>query len=500
VANKQTDDRITAFYDGKCPMCSALMGAVRCSAKGDAFDLRDMHAERALPFARDAVEKEIHVTDRDGQTYRGALAILRIASEYPRLRMLARAGQLPLVRLLLPLGYVIVAANRRFLFGPASRILWLKVTATIVFCIGLAISAPLWIGPRTYPVAPVLGALPSSIYPADLILYAALFALAGAILVAARPQKFIGAFLGVIVVFCLLDQNRWQPWVYQYAALLAALASFSWDSDDTAGRRRSLNVARLIVAMTYVFSGLQKLNGNFVNSDFPWLVEPITAAIPWAHTPLHVFGMAAPFLQVGFGAGLLTRRYRRISLILAVSMHVFILAMFGPFGHNWNPIIWPWTAAMGAFDILLFTGKQEFSLGEIFRTGRHPCHAGMLVLFAVLPVLSFFNCWDSYLSAALYSGNLTEAILYASDVGATGLPPLVRARLIHTSPDTHVLNIQHWAVEELKVMPYPETRVYKAIAKALCDHTPYPAQLVLLVREQRLFSSRPEIGYRCRDL
>ena len=56
-------------------MCATLANAVRCSIRQDAFDLKDMHKQKSMPFARDAVEKEIHVVDRDGQTYRGAQAI-----------------------------------------------------------------------------------------------------------------------------------------------------------------------------------------------------------------------------------------------------------------------------------------------------------------------------------------------------------------------------------------------------------------------------------------
>ena len=179
-------------------------------------------------------------------------------------------------------------------------------------------------------------------------------------------------------------------------------------------------------------------------------------------------------------------------------MHAFILAMFGPFGHNWNKIIWPWTAAMMAFDLLHFTSKQEFSIREIFWT--YPYHMCVLVLFAILPFLSFFNLWDSYLSAALYSGNLTEATIYANDQGRDSLPDGVRAHLVHTSPDTNVLNIQRWAFEDLNVLPYPETRVYKQIVKGVCQETQYPADLVLFVREQRMFASKPETAYRCWDL
>jgi predicted DCC family thiol-disulfide oxidoreductase YuxK len=497
TAADKTPIQITAYYDGKCPMCSGLANSLRDSSQREAFKFRDMHSERSMPFAKDAVAKEIHVVDQDGQVYRGAQAILKIADQYPRLRPLVAIGQLPVVRPLLPIGYWVVAKNRRFLFGAASRVFWLKTMITIVFCVGLALSSHLWIGPRTYPLAPALGFLPSNDL-IDVLLYTALFALAAAILVSAKPQKFIFIFLAIILYFCLLDQTRWQPWVYQYSFLLATLALFSWDSNDVAGRKRALNIARLIVASTYFFSGLQKVNLHFINIDFPSIVEPITEVLPSAAVPLHCFGMLAPFIQIGFAVGLLTRRFRRVSLVLAVSMHVFILAMLGPFGQNWNDIIWPWTAAMAGLDILLFTSDQDFSLRDVFWTNRYPYHACVLILFAILPFLSFFNLWDSYLSSALYAGNLTEAFIYTTDRSKASIPESIRAYFVHTSPDTNVLNFQQWAVEDLNVTPYPETRVYRQIAKSVCASTPYPTDVILLVREQRLFLSKPETGYRCR--
>ena len=155
---------------------------------------------------------------------------------------------------------------------------------------------------------------------------------------------------------------------------------------------------------------------------------------------------------------------------------------------------------MAVFDLLLFTGKKEFCLREIFWTKRNPHHACVLLLFAILPLLSFFNLWDSYLSGALYSGNLTSATIYANDHGKDSLPEAIRSHFVHTSPDTNVINIQRWAFEELNVLPYPETRVYKQIAKAVCKQAAHPEGLVLLVREGRMFATVPETGYRCREL
>jgi hypothetical protein len=383
--------------------------------------------------------------------------------------------------------------------SPASRIFWLKVVVVLALCVALAMSSHLWIGPRSYPLAPVFDFLPQATHPLDDMMFAALFALAAALLVAPRPQKLIAAFLAITVVFCLLDQTRWQPWIFLYGFLLATLALFSWRSDDVAGRNRALNIARLIIAATYLFSGLQKINANFAENDFPWIVSPITGVIPAVAPALYWLGTAAPFIQVAFALGLLTRRFRPISLIAAVAMHVFILAMFGPLGLDWNNIIWPWTAAMAVLDILLFAGRPVFSWRDIVWSGGYYA-AGILVVFIGLPLLSFVNLWDSYLSAALYSGNIAEAQIYTNDVGRKSFPESAKAYLVHTSDDTYVLNVQRWAIEDLNVMPYPEVRVYRKIAREVCRHLGSSVDLVLLVREHRLFFSRPETGYRCRHL
>src|ERR1051325_6759048 len=117
---KRGKGKITAYYDGKCPMCTAGMNAVGRSSKNDQFDLRDMHCEPSLPFPREAIEKEMHVVDGNGAVFKGADAILKIIEQYPRLRMLAATGRSAPVRPCLPVGYRFVAANRRFLFGALS--------------------------------------------------------------------------------------------------------------------------------------------------------------------------------------------------------------------------------------------------------------------------------------------------------------------------------------------------------------------------------------------
>jgi hypothetical protein len=459
-----------------------------------------MHEQKSLPFEREEIAKSIHVIDPAGETHTGAAAILKIIEQYPKFRPLARVGRFPFVYPVLPVGYRLVAVNRRFLFGPAAGIFLLKTSIILAFLIGLALSPRLWLGPRSFPVTPIFAALPAWPPALNYVLFCGLFVLGISIIVSPRPRGPIGALLLIMLAFCAFDQTRWQPWIFLYGAMLATLLVFSWNTQDDAARRHALNLARLIIAATYVFSGLQKVNGNFFDNEFPWIVQPITDVAPFLKSPLYFFGMAVPFIQVGFGIGLLTRRYRRAALVLAVSMHVFILAMFGPFGLDWNNIVWPWTAAMAVFDIILFGSKEDFRLREILIPAGKAYPVLVLVLFTIAPLLSFLNLWDSYLSAALYSGNLTEAEIYASDSGLAALPGQLQRGFVHTSANTNVLNVQRWAVEDLNVMPYPETRIYKRVAKQVCDQAGQPSQIVLIVREQRMFRSAPETGYRCRDL
>ncbi|MEH2492123.1 hypothetical protein [Bradyrhizobium sp. AZCC 2230] len=380
------------------------------------------------------------------------------------------------------------------------RLFLLRLTILVAFCAGLAMSPGLWMGPRSYPQVPVWSLLPPIEGAVAAALYGALFVLAALAVIVPRARWPIAGFLAIIVAFCLADQTRWQPWVFQYSFLLAAVGLAGGGGAAPVDDLQTLNLARLVIVFTYVFSGLQKINLNFMENEFSWIITPITSLLPSMTTPLDAFGFLVPFVQVAFGIGLLTRRFRRASLAAAVGMHVFILAMFGPLGLNWNDIVWPWTAAMAVFDVLLFSSPDDFTWRDIVWNVRDLRHGAAVALFVVLPALSFFNLWDSYLSSALYSGNLTEAQIYLSDLGAASTPGNVRPYLVHTSENTNVLNLQRWAIADLNVTPYAETRVFKTIAGDLCHALRDRSQLVLVVKEQRLFFSRPEVGLRCSQL
>src|SRR6266852_9472305 len=92
----------------------------------------------------------------------------------------------------------------------------LKIALVASMFAGLALSPNLWMRGRRYPlspVAPFLGEIPPS---ADPIMYGAMLATLAAIAVVARPARWIALFTALAITMVLLDQERCQPWFYQY--------------------------------------------------------------------------------------------------------------------------------------------------------------------------------------------------------------------------------------------------------------------------------------------
>jgi len=323
-----------------------------------------------------------------------------------------------------------------------------------------------------------------------------LFGLFGILLVGAAAFRrkaaalFAAAALGLTLFFILQDLSRLQPWFYQYSFMLAALCLYGW---GRLGAEGALNACRLIMASIYFWSGLQKANASFVGEGYPWLVEPIAERLPtagWWTDALLLGAYAAPAVEAGIGLGLLVPRFRTPAIVVALSLHAFILLCLGPWGHDWNTVVWPWNVTMGAFVLILFwRSPDEPSLLAVLKLERGPWlgtafRAGALVLFAIMPILSFFGLWHSYLSSSLYSGNTKQGYLLTYD--ASGLKSM---------------SISALSLKEMNVPAYPEKRVFKNVFADRCEEVGLPEPSLLVRGTPDIFSGeRPEEVYRCDEV
>jgi hypothetical protein len=357
-----------------------------------------------------------------------------------------------------------------------SRWQFLKCTLAAAMLCGLMLSPRLWLSARSYPLVPVWDGLPTVPAPWDWLVLGVLVAALGAVVVAPRPRLAMLVFVILAGVWSLWDQTRWQPWFYQYLVMFAVLALGPAPEDPERGQG-SLNACRLIVAGMYVWSGLQKVNVLFAADIFPWLMEPVLKHLPAeCHEYLRGRGWEAAYLECAVGLGLLVWPLRQVAVVGAVVMHLLVLFSLGPWGHAWNTVVWPWNVAMMVFVVVLFGRTGQVQPWHILWPRRCLVARVALVLFGVMPLFNFFEWWDSYLSAALYSGNTPSARVYISQEVYDRLPPEVRTAYVTLRVDAtlddpcpYEVDIFNWAMEEMNVPNYPAERVSRGLARRLAE-------------------------------
>ena len=349
--------------------------------------------------------------------------------------------------------------------------------------VGLLLSYKLWLSARTFPLSPVTTALPMIPFPFDTLIFILLILLLTIIFFSNTPRKYLLVFISLLLLDCLEDQLRWQPWVYQYLLMFTVLSFFPWQLKKPGNQEEIINTFRIIIASIYIYSGIQKLNVLFLTSVWPWLATPISHLLPFIPWQiLYAVGNIIPLVETSIGIFLLIPKTRKIAVWLAIAMHLFILFSLGPLGRNWNSVVWPWNIAMIGFVWTLFWDTQKITFKDIFKRNKFAFKYVVILLFGILPILNLFNLYDSYLSDALYSGNTSSAYMVLGK-------------------DHHQLDFNTWALSELNVPVYPADRIFLNIGRKVCAELSASgdSKLVILDKANIGGISKMKI-YTCKDL
>lgn len=485
--------KMNIYYDGSCPMCTAIIDKVGDTSKAS-FTMVDITKNKTPPeFTKEDVLKEIYVVDSNGKIYKNAEGILAILDVHFNSRFFIKIGRVFVLRQILHYGYGIISRNRHFLFGPMSRVFWTKAVVAFGLISGILLSLKLWVNSRTFPLTPVIDVAPLP-YPLDyIVLSSALLALVVSIF-SSRPKIYLLSIFGLFCLLFFFDQQRLQPWAYQYTVMLLVLGLFSWRRGDILGKNKVLNISRFIVATIYFWSGFQKMNPVFITTVFPWMVSPIANLFPYlGKTPFLIFGALVPLIEMAIGIGLITKKFRTVSVFMAICMCMFVLFTIGPWGHNWNSVVWPWNVTILLLVVILFIKSSTVSVKDILWNRGSRLHQMIIVLFGIMPALYFFNVSDSYLSWSLYSGTINDGILYVSDDVKNKMPSSVQD-MMRREEGRNSLVITKWAFTELNTPAYPEKRVFMNIAKNVCKLASLPTDVELLLRGRAswFYSDTPE--------
>ena len=285
-------------------------------------------------------------------------------------------------------------------------------------------------------------------------------------------------FLSISFYMAMADQARWQPWFYMYwVMLLLSLAR------EAAG----LTACRFAISAVYLWSGIQKCNPGYFEIVVPFLSKAAAEWLPaFANTLVRGALAAGPAIEIFIGLAIWFASTRGVAIVMAAAVHAMALLLLGPLGHGHNWIVWPWNLAMPVLLFLLFhPAKLDKPIRELLRI---PWAAVVVALFCLLPILSFFGYWDSYLSFSLYTGRITKADIFISEAVKNRLPRPILNYVVPTPPPynrdlqgPYVVLVELWADRTLRVPPLPETRGYLAVAGYLTQFASDPGDVRMIV-------------------
>lgn len=368
----------------------------------------------------------------------------------------------------------------------------LRATLLLATFLGLIASAPVWTNTRAFPLLPICAGFPILPSPWDKMLYVLMLGSLFTALWFYRPAVI--TFLAASFLAYCGDQNRGQPWLYMYWVLLL-LSLISAPASSAA--------IRVTLSVIYFWCGVQKLNARFFAVTPEWFVAPATN---W-HLPAAIIDLlklavkAAPFVEIAIAILLWFPRARRIAFALVIATHGFALLFLGPWGHNYNWVVWPWNLAMvalvlGAFaQGKFFNGNQSAVTANgmhfrqtIVELRRSRVAVAIVALCLLLPILSYFGRWDSYFSFALYSENVAAANLFCSESFRENLPPHLKK---YVQPFPHAYDPERqgpllfafapWAYEEMHVPPISEPRNFVKIYQTLRPYAKRPEDLRMII-------------------
>jgi hypothetical protein len=301
-------------------------------------------------------------------------------------------------------------------------------------------------------------------------------ALCGALL--ARNRRLHAATLAVFAISTLLmilmDQERLQPWAYQFllTALVLALAD----------PRESVGLLRLLMVSFYFHSAMSKFDFSFLHT----LGQQFLAAL--AHSTGASIGagdgswrLAAAAIFPGgellVAIGLCLARTRSAALGAAVLLHVLLLVILGPWGLDHKAGVLIWNGYFIVQDILLFWPARK-SVGAALPTaepmrlrGAGPRFAaGVIVAAVLLPFLAptaWFDLWPSW---GLYASSAERVTLLVHRREIDQLPDALR-RFVSPADDPldawMTLRLDRWALEALGAPIYPQSRYQLGVAEAV---------------------------------
>lgn len=342
------------------------------------------------------------------------------------------------------------------------RVVALSVTT---FIIQLLVSFRLWYpdGKRQFPMISLFEQLPlqfgDGINKLLIISLLASLILTG---VSRWQRVSIPISLLIIAVLCLQDVLRIQAWVYQYAIMLGIAWGFYRQKNNDNNDSYYIGLLQLVFIATYFWSGFHKFNAHYP-SVFKWMMKAFELTEPLATN--HTLAYATAAFETLLAVGLLFGRTRKLAIVGAWGMHIFILALL--IKEEWNYVVYAWNTLMMIGLYLLFWNQPlQISLAAAYKKVSFWLVSGLLVA----PAFNIAGLWAYNTSMTMYSGMSLEVELVVEDDGTQCFPRflLVDNEYNHESDTQLSLYLDNWTMTELAVPLYGETWLAHRLLTRFC--------------------------------
>ena len=339
--------------------------------------------------------------------------------------------------------------------APLSLFFMLRVFA-LVWLITKILCYKLWLADRDFPLVPVNNSLLGIPNYIHIFLFATMLTALAALIVLPGKKWIIVVMITAQLCSCLLDQNRWQPWEYQYLLMILACAFFT-------DQKKTITAWQVIAIGLYFFSGLSKFNSGFNLKVWNELILHRWLGIVVHSEWIYRLGYLLPLIEMSAALALIFKKSRKFGVIIICGIHLFNLLLLGPLRLDLNTmVIWPWNIFMPFLLIQLFY-KDFFEPLQLFQ--KKGKFAIIVACCWILPWLNLFGYWDDYLSFVLYSGKTQYLFICTAD-------PVIKKKFHSYFERTKSsqscdssLSLYKWAMQEMNVTPNPELRVYREIAR-----------------------------------
>jgi hypothetical protein len=277
------------------------------------------------------------------------------------------------------------------------------------------------------------------------------------------------------------DQNRFQPWVYQFLVIGLALVCV--------GKSSALGMARWSTVGLYVYSGLSKLDVSFCRELGPTFLasalRPLGISVEAWPEGLKICALLVmPAFEIAVGVLLAVPKTRRWGLIGSVLLHGSLVEILGPrnLGHSTNVLVW--NVAQVIENVVLF-GSSVIAVELEPDSRAGPLARAVFLVAMVLPAVERPGWCDAWPGHALYASHAERSDIYVHEDDLDRFPEPIKKRLgpANATPWRR-LDLTGWSRDVHGTPTYPSGRVGNAVAEFL-EVRYSPVQPVRLVQWSR---------------